>query len=246
MSVLVWIEQSDGDAVASCWEVLGKGRELANKLESSLVALVMGDDNGAAAEAAVGYGADSVLNAQDDALATYRMGIYVDVLKQAISETDSQIVLMSATIRGRELSAAAACDLGAGLASDATDLRVEDGKLVATRTVYSGNILTDVTFSTDKQFASVRPRTFSMPETGATTGSIQPFAVSLNNEIPTITVVATSSTDTGEISLTDANLIVSGGRGVAQDPELGFQLVADLAKILGAAVGASRAAVDAG
>lgn len=175
------------------------------------------------------------------------MSVYVvDVLKQAISETDAQIVLTSATIRGRELSAAAAYDLQARLASDATDLRIEDSKLVATRTVYSGNILTDVIFSSDKQFASVRPRTFSMPEAGATTGSIQSLAISLTNEMPTVTVVATSSTDTGEISLTDANLIVSGGRGVAQDPELSFQLVAELAKVLGAAVGANRAAVDAG
>lgn len=244
MSVLVWIEQMGGNAVSNCWEVLGKGRELADTLGTDLVALIIGAETAATAEAASTYGANRVLTATDAALADYRLSAYADVLGQAVAESGATVVLAAATIRGRELSAAVACDLNAGLAADAIDLRVEDGKLVATRTVYSGNILTDITFSSDVQFASVRPRTFPMPDAGAAAADIKALSITLGDIAETVT--DSRAAQTGEVSLTDANLIVSGGRGVAKDPEAGFKLVAELASTLGAAVGASRAAVDAG
>ena len=137
-----------------------------------------------------------------------------------------------------------ACDLGAGLAPDAVDLRVEGGKLVAVRSVYSNNILTDIVYSSPVQVASVRPRSFPMPEAGAAGGEVKEVAPALGDIKEQ--VVEVKSTDSGEISLTDASKIVSGGRGVSQDPAKGFALISDLAASLGAAVGASRAAVDAG
>lgn len=246
MSVLVWIEQSGGEAVSSCWETMGKGRELATEMGTSLVALVAGADTSAVAAEAQTYGADSVLTATSPVLADYRMSTYIDVLKSAVQESGATVVLTSATIRGRELSAAAACDMSAGVAPDAVELAVDGGKLVATRSVYSGNILTDVTFNTDVQFASARPRAFAMPEAGAATGSVSELAVSVTEDAAPEKVISIESADSGEVSLNDANIICSGGRGVAQDPEAGFALVTDLAKTLGAAVGASRAAVDAG
>ncbi len=121
---------------------------------------------------------------------------------------------------------------------------VEDGKLVAVRSVYSNNILADVTFTSPVQVASVRPRAFPAPEVGTASGEVKAVAVDLGAVKET--VIDVKATDTGEISLTDASKIVSGGRGVAQDPEKGFALVAELATTLGAAMGASRAAVDAG
>ncbi|MEZ4710727.1 MAG: electron transfer flavoprotein subunit alpha/FixB family protein [Caldilineaceae bacterium] len=246
MSVLVWIEQSGGSAVASCWEVLGKGRQLADELGGQLVALLIGDEVRASAEAAQKRGADLVLTASSPALRDYRLSAYADVLAAAMRAAGATVVLTSATLRGRELSAAVACDLGAGLAPDAVDLRVEAGKLVAVRTVYSGNILADITFNSDIQFASVRPRSFPLPDEGAAAGEIQALAVAVNEAAIPEKVLESKATGGGEIALTDAERIVSGGRGVAKDPELGFKLVAELAKVLGAAVGASRAAVDAG
>jgi len=246
MSVLVWVEQSGGEAISSCWETMGKAREVANELGTSLVALVIGADTAAVAAEAQTYGADSVLTATDPVLADYRLSAYVEVLKSAVSEAGATVVLTSGTIRGRELSAAAACDLGAGIAPDAIELGVDGGKLTATRSIYSGNILTDVIFNTDIQFASARPRAFSMPEAGAANGSVSELAVNISEADIPEKVVSIEASDSGEVSLTDANIICSGGRGVAQDPEAGFALVADLAKVLGAAVGASRAAVDAG
>jgi len=246
MSILVWIEQTNHGAISSCWEVLGKGRQIANDLGTSLTALVIGAETAATAQAAQAYGADQVLTTTDPALATYRLGAYSAVLQAAITQSSATIVLTSATTRGRELSAAVACTLEAGLAPDAIDLRVENDRLVAVRSIYSGNILTDVTFSSAIQVASVRPRSFPPPEAGAATGSVQALTVPIDEATLGEKVIATQSTDSGEISLTDARIIVSGGRGVANDPAKGFALVADLAQTLGAAMGASRAAVDAG
>ena len=145
------------------------------------------------------------------------------------------------------MTASVACELGAGLAPDAVDLRIDGGKLVAVRSVYSNNILTDVTFSSPLQVASVRARSFPMPEAGAAGGESQgacdPASAKATSRRRLVEV---KSTDSGEVSLTDAShhRLRRARRGA--DPEKGFALVADLASALGAAVGASRAAVDAG
>lgn len=246
MSILVWIEQTNTQAVASCWEVLGKARQLADELETTVSALIIGAETETTAQAAQTYGVNQVLSATDPALAHYRLSAYRTVLQQAIEQSGATIVLTSATTRGRELSAAVACTLGAGLAPDAIDLQIEDGRLVAVRAIYSGNILTDVTFTSPLQVASVRPRSFAMPDAGAATGFVEALAVNLEEAALGEKVTATQTTDSGEISLTDARIVVSGGRGVANDPAQGFALVAELADVLDAAMGASRAAVDAG
>ena len=246
MSILVWIEQTNHQAVASAWEVLGKGRQLANELGTTVTALVIGAETATTAAAAQTYGADQVLTVTDPSFATFRLGAYRTALQAAVAQCAATIVLASATTRGRELSAAVACALEAGLAPDAVDLRVESGKLVAVRTIYSGNILVDVTFNSTLQVASVRPRSFLLPAAGAATGSVQALVVTIDESTLGEKVIASQSTDSGEVNLGDARIIVSGGRGVANDPAQGFALVADLATVLGAAMGASRAAVDAG
>jgi electron transfer flavoprotein alpha subunit len=246
MSILVWIEQNNQQPVASAWEVLGKARQLAGDLGGAVTALVIGAETAAAAQAAQSYGVDQVLTATDPALATYRLGAYSAVLQAAIQQSGATVVLTSATTRGRELSAAVACALDAGLAPDAVDLRVENNQLVAVRAIYSGNILTDVTFTSPVQVASVRPRSFPMPEAGAATGRAQALSVAIDEGAVGEQVLSSQSTDSGEVNLNDARIIVSGGRGVANDPPKGFALVAELASTLGAAMGASRAAVDAG
>jgi electron transfer flavoprotein alpha subunit len=246
MAVLVWVEQAGGEPVASCLEVLGKGKELAGVLGSPLAALVMGKETQAVAEAAGRYGAQTVYTVTSPLLAHYRLSTYVEGLKQAVAAAGASVVLTSATQRGRELCAAAAYDVRAGLAPDAIDLRVEAGKLVAVRSVYSNNILTDITFGTPIQFASVRPRSFPMPEPGSGSAELKPLELGLEEAQIPEKVLEVKSSESGEVSLTDARIIVSGGRGVAADPAKGFALVAELATVLGAAMGASRAAVDAG
>jgi electron transfer flavoprotein alpha subunit len=246
MSVLVWIEQKNGAAVASSWEVLGKARELAGALGTQLGALVMGESTETTALAAGERGADVVYTMTDPLLAQFRLSAYAVGLRQAVAHADATVVLTSGTSNGRELAAAVACDLDAGLAPDAVDLRVEDGKLVAVRPTYSNNILSDIVFSSPHQFASVRPRSFTMPAAGENRATVQALELGLGEGDVAEEVIAVQASSGGEISLTDARIIVSGGRGVANDPAKGFALVAELAEAVGGAVGASRAAVDAG
>lgn len=246
MSVLVWIEQKNNEAVASCWEVVGKGREIADALGTSLVALVLGAETAATVQAAQTYGIDQALFVTDPAFEHYRISAFAAGLNAAIVQSDATVVLTSGTIRGRELAALVACEQNAGFAPDAVDLHVVDGALVAMRSIYSGNILTDITFNSDLSVISIRPRSFASPEAGEERGDVVALDLALDESSLGETVTVSQSTDSGEVSLTDATIIVSGGRGVAADPEKGFQLVADLAGTLGAAMGASRAAVDAG
>lgn len=246
MSVLVWIEQSNSGAVSSSWEVLGKARALASELGVPVTAAVLGAETDATAQAALSYGADTVYTVTSPVLSSFRLSAYEAALKKVAASAGAKMILASATNRGRELTALLACDLNAGLAPDVVDLRVDGGGLVAVRSVFSNNILVDVTFGSDVQVVSVRQRSFPAPEAGAGGGSIVAVDAALSEDQVAEKISDFKSTDTGEVNLNDARIIVSGGRGVAADPAKGFQLVADLATALGAAVGASRAAVDAG
>ena len=247
MSVLVWIEQNGDQAVPSCWEVLGKARQVADDLGLPLVAAVVGASTEATALAASSRNADAVYTVTDERLASYRLSAYAAALRQVAEAVEATVILTSATTTGREVAAAVACDLDAGYAPDAVDLRVEGGKLVAVRPVYSNNMLADITFASDVQVVGVRPRSFPQPEPGEIQADIEdlPFdlaAADISEEVLSAEILEAG----GEVSLADARIIVSGGRGVAADPEKGFTLVRELAEVLGAAVGASRAAVDAG
>jgi electron transfer flavoprotein alpha subunit len=246
MSVLVYVEQFNGKAAPVSWEVLGKGKELAGQLGGKLAAVVIGDGVEAVAKEAVSYGADVVHLVEDASLAAYRVDPYAAVVEDLIKAHGPKIVLFPATTRGKDLSAVVACDLDAGLAADCSDLSLVDGGLAAVRPVFSGNLLTTVVFKSPVQIASVRPRSFPTPEPTAVGGEIKKSsavapATGMREEVKAFEV-----TTTGEISLTDAKIIVSGGRGVSKDPALGFKLVKELADTLGGAMGASRAAVDAG
>ena len=246
MSILVWIEQNNGVAVSSCWEVLGKAQALAAQIGSSAAALVIGDGVDAIAQEALGYGAATVYTASGPALARYRLQPYAAVVEQALDVAGATVFLTNATLRGGSLAATVACSRGGGMAANVSDLRVEGGKLAATRAVYSGNILADIAFASELAVASVRPRSFPMPEAGAGGGVVHALPVSLDEASIREKITDFRAADTGEVSLTDAKIIVSGGRGVAVDPAKGFALVGELADVLGAAMGASRAAVDAG
>ncbi len=241
MSVLVWIDHRQGNVQPASWETLGKARSLADRV----VAVVMGQGADAVAESAIHYGADAVILYDDAVYADFRFEPYTAAMKDAVANETPNLVLFPATTRGRDFSAYFACNADLGLAPDAQDVRFEDGKVVAERPVYSGNMIATVEIHTTPAVVSLRPRTAPMPEadTSRTGEIVKKGALLSEDEIPT-KVVGFEETATGEISLTDARIIVSGGRGV-KGPE-GFEPLRELAKVLGAAIGASRAAVDAG
>jgi len=246
MSILVYIDHFADAAKPASWETLGKARELADTLGDSVVGLVIGHRVDALATEAITYGADRVLVADDPTLAAFRVHAYAAALKAAIAEAEPAIILAPATAGTRDVAALAACELGIGLAADCQDLALDaDHNLLADRPVFSGNIITTEVFAKRPQMATVRGRSFPLPESDpARTGEIEALAVDLAAIAGWEEVLGFEMTQTGEVSVDTANIIVSGGRGV-KGPE-GFAPLRELAQVLGAAVGASRAAVDAG
>lgn len=164
MSVLIWVEQFDGKPTSSSWEILGKARQLADELKVPTGAIVLGSGVDAIVAAAISYGADTVYACDDASLKSFRLNPYAEVIKKIIGDAKPSIVLFPASMRGRDLSGAVACDLNTGVAADVLDLSLRDGRLLATRPIYSGNILVDVVSKADPQIASVRNRAFPAPD----------------------------------------------------------------------------------
>ena len=219
MSVMIWVEQFEGRPTSTSWEVLGKARALASELGVTTGAIVLGSGVDAAAAAAISYGADTVYVCDDPSLKSFRLNPYTEVIKKVIGEVKPTIVLFPASGRGRDLSGAVACDLNTGVAADVLDLALRDGRLLATRPIYSGNIMVDVVSKADPQIASVRNRAFPAPEANP----------GLVGKVVKVTPV-----------------LAEGQDGTSVKGAEGFVPIKALADALGAALGASRAAVDAG
>ncbi len=246
-NIFVWIEQHNGQPVSASWEALGQARRLAggNADGGTVTALVFGQNVDSAVQSAFHYGADAVIKAADPSLAHYRFEPYVALLAQQIKTHQPDIVLAGATIAGRELLAGAAADLDAPSLSDVTELSLDGGKLTSVRPVLGGKVLSVETAASEgPQFATLRPRAFPPREPDASrSGSVTDVSPVLD-DASVATRIESTEEKTGKVTLTDASIVVSGGRGVGGPA--GFDPVRQLAEVLGAAVGASRAAVDAG
>lgn len=241
--VWVWIENSNGSAAIISKEVIGAGRTVADALGEDLVGLVFGQNVGDVADQAFDLGVDAVIGSDDDTLSTFRVEAYGPLVAKLAQEREPSVILAGASTRGRDLSAWVAADLDAGLVSDGIALEVEDGILKITRPVYAGKLLSTVFVKEGTQIVTLRSRAFPQAESTGNSGSAEWVDAAVGeDDIPT-KIVAFESKE-GTVSLTDASIIVSGGRGVG-GPE-GFAPVQALAEVLGGALGASRAAVDAG
>lgn len=240
-TVFVWIEPNDTIA----WETLNAARGVADALGGQVAALVLGHNVGNLATEAIQRGADSAFVADDPTLADFRLEPYAAVITQLAQVQPPAALLLGASSAGLELAAYVAAKLGVGLAQDCTAVTAANGKLAATRPVLVGNLTASIQFGAARpQLATIRRRVFPVPEADAgRSGDITAVAAVLAEaDIPT--KVEGRSAASGEVSLTDANIIVSGGRGVG-GPD-GFAPVQALADALGGALGASRVAVDAG
>jgi electron transfer flavoprotein alpha subunit len=242
--IWVWIEQLTGKMLPVSIEALGAGRNLADELSVGLSALVFGQGVGDVAQEAVERGADKVYLCDDATLADHRPQPHAALLSNLAADQKPTAILAGATSSGRDVLALAAVDLEAGLIPDCTGLTVADGRIKATRPVYAGKLMSDVHADGDTLLVSLRSRAFPVAELdpGRTGEVITVEPVMAAGDI-TLEILGLEAAE-GKVSLTDAGIIVSGGRGVA-GPD-GFAPVRELAVILGAALGASRAAVDAG
>jgi electron transfer flavoprotein alpha subunit/NAD-dependent dihydropyrimidine dehydrogenase PreA subunit len=249
--VWVWVEQFNGQASSISWEMMGQGRRLADQLGVSLTACVLGENARPLAEEAIAYGADRVFLADDPTLRVYRTEPYsrilVDLVRGDQIAHRPEILLLGASSRGRDLAGSVATDLYTGLPADCTGLEIdpETRLLRQTRPAYGGNIMATILTPYHRpQMATVRHRVFEVPARDpARQGQIVPVSVSLS-ESEIVTRVVDFIVEEEEVNLADARIIVAGGRGVS-GPE-GFAPLRELAHVLNGAVGASRAAVDAG
>ena len=243
-NVFVWIEQLNGKADSIAWEALGVAHGVADELGGELNAIVLGENVEELARQAIQYGADNAFVANDATLKSFRLEPYAAVITQLAQTRKPAAIVMGASNSGLELAPYVAAKLGVGLAPDCTDLTFENGSLVATRPALVGNVITKVAFDEARpQMVTVRRHIFSMPKLDASrSGEITAVeAVLTEADIPTKIEDFEAAAD--EVSLTDAKIIVSGGRGVGGPA--GFALIKALADALGGAMGASRAAVDA-
>ncbi len=245
--VWFWVEQSAGRPSSVSWEMAGKGRELADQLCTALTACVLGHNVSGLAQQAVAYGADRVFLVDDPTLADYRTDPYGAVMVDLVQRYKPEILIMGASSRGRDLAGTVATRLITGLTADCTGLDIdpETRLLRQTRPAFGGNIMATILCPNHRpQMATVRHRVFEVPAMDASRQGQIVSERALLAEEQIATKVIDRIVEEEDVNLADARIIVSGGRGV-KGPE-GFAPLRELAQVLGGAVGASRAAVDAG
>jgi len=226
-------------------EVLGEAGRLAGQAGSQVEALWLTDKATPEGLTQLGeWGAKRVWLVENAALAPYRGEVWAPVVAELAGKESPQAIFAPVTTRQRELMARLGARLGVGLSADSTGMAMESGKLVATRPVYAGKLLAKMTWAKAPWLATLRPNVFRPADAQAgATAAVEKPAVNFPAASMTL-VERREETSTGLPELSEAEIVVSGGRGM-KGPE-NFVILEDLAKVIGAAVGASRAAVDAG
>jgi electron transfer flavoprotein alpha subunit len=250
--VWVVIESERGEVHPVSWELLGEGRKLADALGVQLCGVVIcgpGERGKGICGEAFTFGADKCYLVQDEVLKDYRNEPYTKALTDVVNAFQPEILMLGASTLGRDLAGSVATTLGTGLVADCTELVIETEtrNLASTRPTFGGSLLcTIMTQRHRPQMATVRPRVMAMPEADSSrTGEIVEVPFSMIESTIVTKVLEFIADDTRDKpNLPFADIIVSGGRGLKK-PE-NFQLVWDLAKVLGAEVGASRPVVQAG
>lgn len=248
MTADVWvlIEHQAGIPKKISLELLALARALAQALNGQVIAFLPGAQVAGIASALGHHGADVVLIAEHPALAAYTTEGYTAVLADALREAGSPVVLMGSTAQGRDLGPRLAARLSAGIVTDCASVAVADGALTVTRPVYTRKAIGTVAFAGDgTKIAVVLPGMYTVPEEDAGhAAEVRPVEVTADLARIRTTVRETKTIERETIPLTEADVIVSGGRGL-RGPE-NFAMLDALARELDAAVGSSRPPVDSG
>ncbi len=246
--VWVYAEVRDGAVKKVAYEILGAAKKMAEQKGEPLCAVLIGKDVEALAPDLGAYGAEKAYVVQGDVFARYTTGAYTKALCELVKQEQPSILLFGASINGKDLSARVAGRLGVGLATDCTEIGLDEGgNLKVKRPMFAGKVYADISFSDRKpQMASVRPNALGMPEEvdQAKKAEVVKVDVEVTPEDVGLQVVDFIEVGGGKIDLTEAEIIVSGGRGMKAAEN--FKILEELAEVLGGVVGASRAAVDAG
>lgn len=244
--VWVFAEQREGVIAGVSHELLGKGRELADQLSCELSAILLGSRLNGMPEELIAYGADQVICIDDPALEHFRDEKYSEALSYLAEKYRPEIILAGATVIGRSFIPRVAIKLNTGLTADCTGLAIDDesGNLLQTRPAFGGNIMaTIITANNRPQMATVRHKVMNpIPRDDSRSGIVIREEYSFDLEEDRSTFITFEKEKTNLINITDANVIVAGGRGIKDAKN--FAMIEELAEALDGAVGASRAAVD--
>ena len=237
--VLVVTEQREGEFRKVSYEAVSEGRRIADGLNTGLTAVILGSGIENIAAELGKYGADKALVADDPLLSDYTTDGYANVLADLIKAEDPAVIILGATIQGKDLGGRLAARLDAGLAMDCVAVKLENSQLIYTRPMFGGKVMADVTIENSPQIVAIRPNVMEVVESPKDCvvekpplqiGDLKTAVLEKNMEIG------------DKVELTEAEIVVSGGRGTGGD----FSVIEKLASALSGAVGASRSAVDEG
>ena len=244
--IWVFAEQEDGKVRKVTFEILSNLRKIADARGEQLSAVCLGKDIAALADKFAPYGADKAYMVSHDLLAQYTTDGYAKALADLIAKEQPSMVFFGATVMGKDLAPKVAARVNAGLATDCVSMKLDGDKFIVRRPMFSGKVYAEVAFqNTDIMMASFRPNVLvaAAPDAArkAEVINVAPELAAGDIRLKVLEVVKTAA---GKVDLTEAERIVSGGRGM-KGPE-NYAMIEELAGLIGATVGASRAAVDAG
>jgi electron transfer flavoprotein alpha subunit len=245
-NILCFIEQRNGKIHPASYQLLALATELAKSTGGRVEACLIGSGVANLASVVAGYGAQKVYIVDDVALTNYRAAAYTSALSGVIDVAHPKSVLIPTTFLGRDLASRVAARQRAGLAIDCTSAAMDGGTLVITKTMYAGKFSATFRLTDSRlQVATIRTNAYSamQPQSGAS-ATVQSVAYSPSPADQRSTVKEVAATGSGVKDVTEADIVVSGGRSLKS--ESNFKIIFDLAQSLDGAVGASRAACDAG
>lgn len=245
-AVLVYAEVRYGRVHPVSYELTGKARQLADKLNTTVSAVVFYDELQSPLEDFFASGADEVIFAKDDSFHHFNQEIHTNVLSAIIKTEEPQIVLAGATSSGRTVLPAVAGKVNTGLTADCTGLDIEEGTglLLQTRPAIGGNIMATIKTPNHRpQMATVRPKTFEVPEKLEKTGEIREFILNDELRVTRVEVLGFEPLDGANENIQEQEVLIAGGKGLKRKE--GFELLGKLAKLLNGGVGASRPPIEA-
>lgn len=241
--ILAFIESRDNKLKNSGYETASTAVRLGNELGAEVEALMIGSSVSGIASELGSYGIKKVLLAEEPKFEKYSTTAYSKIVADVCRMQAADVLIISATAMGKDMAPPLSAKLEAGLVSDCTEIRTVGGNIIATRPVYAGKALIDVKVSSAIKIFALRPNVFKPVKVDGITAAIEKVNTGISDEDFIVQVKEVVVSDEKQ-DVTEANIVVSGGRGL-KGPE-NFHLVEDLAKVLGGAAGASRAIVDAG
>ncbi|HUI30114.1 MAG TPA: electron transfer flavoprotein subunit alpha/FixB family protein [Candidatus Acidoferrales bacterium] len=244
MKIIAFAEQRESKFKKVAFEAVHAAARLADQLGAEASALVIGKNVEKIAAELGGYGIKKVYVAEDERLDLYSTTSYAKIVADIVSSISADMVLLPASAMGKDLGARVAAKLKAGLAADCVAFKVDGGEVIATRPVYAGKALIDLKLKSAKKVFTLRPNVFNPGNADGSSAEVEKVGVNLQESDFSSRVTGVSVSKGGRPDLTEADIIVSGGRGLGGPDN--FRMIEEVADVLGAAVGASRAVVDAG